>query len=322
MTGHAVPKVIITFFVVAMITVLVGYFFATGNVLSLNNLPILVSLLLLVPLYVWEKNYAKTAELSKEVNRKNKSTVFFWIFALFILALSIRIPSVLLVSGIPLEKTPVIYLTILTVLVVEKTDISAFGFKVKRIGKSLLYGMLFFLLLDGIGLAITYVLFYTFTGQTPVQTYDALPFLSTVAFMTFCVGICEEGLFRGYMQTHLEKLYSPRKAIFIQAIFFGVWHFVWNLSPFDPFGMAQYVATTFFIGLFFGYFYSKTRNLVPLVFAHGLWDSVPQGIIASTVAADAFQTVALRNQILTLALPYVISSIVTFFFIRKLVKKV
>jgi hypothetical protein len=151
LTGYAVPKVVITFFVVAMIIVLFGHFFATGNSLSLSNLPIFISLLLLVPLYVWEKNHAKRAELSKEVDGKSKSMVFFWIFALFILALSIRIPSVLLLSGLPLEKTPVICLTILTILVVEKTDISAFGFKMKRMGRSLLYGALFFLLLDGIG---------------------------------------------------------------------------------------------------------------------------------------------------------------------------
>jgi membrane protease YdiL (CAAX protease family) len=322
LTDDAVPKVVVAFFVVAMITMLFGYFFATGSSLSISNLPILVSLLLLIPLYVWEKNRAKTAELSKEVDGRNRRTVFFWILALFILALSIRIPSVLLLYGLPLEKTAVIYLTILTILVVEKTDISAFGFKIQRIGRSLLYGALFFILLDGIGLALTYVLFYTFTGQSPVQTYEALPFLSTVAFTTFCVAICEEGLFRGYMQTHLEKFYDSRKAILIQAALFGAWHFVWRLSPFDPFGMAQYVATTFIIGLFFGYFYSKTRNLVPLVFAHGLWDSVPQGIIESKTATDALQIVSFQYQILTLALPYVIGLIVTFFFIKNLVKKV
>jgi membrane protease YdiL (CAAX protease family) len=322
LTGNAVLKAVITFFVVAIITMLFGYFFATGSSLSLTNLPILVSLLLLIPLYVWEKNRAKTAELSKEVDGRNRRTVLFWILVLFILALSIRIPSVLLVYGLPLEKTAVIYLTILTILVVEKTDISAFGFKIERIGRSLVYGALFFILLDGIGLAITYVLFYTFTGQSPVQTYEALPFLLTVAFTTFCVAICEEGLFRGYMQTHLEKLYIPRKAILIQAVFFGAWHFVWNLSPFDPFGMAQYVATTFIIGLFFGYFYSKTRNLVPLVFAHGLWDSVPQGIITNTAATNALQTVGFQYQVLTLALPYGIGLIVTFFFIKNLMRKV
>ncbi len=108
--------------------------------------------------------------------------------------------------------------------------------------------------------------------------YDFTLFLLAMPFMTLCVGISEEGLFRGYMQTHFQKLYTPTKAIIIQAVFFGVWHFVWNLSPFDPFGMAMYVATTFFIGLIFGYFYSKSKNLVPLILTHGLWNSVLSGV--------------------------------------------
>jgi membrane protease YdiL (CAAX protease family) len=111
-------------------------------------------------------------------------------------------------------------------------------------------------------------------------------------------------------------------AIFIQATFFGVWHFVWDLSPFDPIGMAQYIATTFLIGLLFGYFYSKSKNLVPIIFAHGLYNSFIEGIIGNETASTALQTIPVVSQILTLLLPYAISAIAMFLFIKYLTKEI
>lgn len=280
----------------------------------------LVSVLLIIPIYVWCKSLSKRGSLTKEVNEKEKS-ILFWIFALFILALSVRIPSVLL-FGEPYEKTPLIYLTILTILFIEKKDVSAFGFKIRNLSKSLLWGLLFFLVLGGLMLLIFYPLIYVFTNQIPIQFYNVLPFLLILPFMTLCVGISEEGLFRGYMQTHLEKLYTFKKAILFQAVLFGVWHFVWDLHPFNPISMATYVCITFFIGLLFGYFYSKTKNLAPLAFAHGLYNSVPQGIVENEFAFDIFETTSFVNQILVWFLPYVVSVTLTFFFIKYLVKEI
>jgi membrane protease YdiL (CAAX protease family) len=240
---------------------------------------------------------------------------------LFILALSVRIPSVLL-FGMPYEKTPLIYLIILTVLIIEKADVSVFGFKTRNIGKSLLFGFLFSVILGGLASLSFYLMIYFFTSQVPVQSYNVLPFLLTMPFMTLCVGISEEGLFRGYMQTHLERFYSSKQAIVIQAILFGVWHFVWGLNPFDPVYMLSYVGGTFLVGLLFGYFYSKTRNLAPLVFAHGLFDSFPAGIMENQSALDAFQTISPSFQGLTWILPYIISAVLTLLFIKYLVKEV
>ena len=255
------------------------------------------------------------------MNGRDRSLVLSWIFALFILVLSIRIPSVLL-FGMPYEKTSLIYLIILTALIVEKVDVSAFGFRTRNIWKSLLFGFLFFFILGGLASLGFYLLIYVFTSQIPIQYYNILPFLLTMPFMTLCVGISEEGLFRGYMQTHLEKFYTSKQAILIQAILFGVWHFVWGLSPFDPVYMLSYVGFTFLVGLLFGYFYSKTRNLTPLVFAHGLFDSFPAGIMENQSALDAFQTISPSYQGLTWILPYIISAVLTLLFIKYLVKEV
>jgi membrane protease YdiL (CAAX protease family) len=140
--------------------------------------------------------------------------------------------------------------------------------------------------------------------------------------MTLCVGISEEGFFRGYVQTHLERIGTLKQAILAQAMLFGAWHFVWHLSPLDFVGMGQHVAETFFIGLLFGYFYSKSKNLVPLILAHGLLDSVPYGLITNHNAEVLITSLPIPNQILLYTLPYAIAGLATFLFTRRFVSKI
>jgi membrane protease YdiL (CAAX protease family) len=314
MLKKAIATVILTYLAVAFITLLSGYV-ASGE----STVPIFISLLSLIPLYLWKKNYQK-AGLLKEVDGRGKEEVLFWVLALFLLALLVRIPSVLLFN-MPYEKAPLIYLLTLTITVIERVDVSAFGFKTQKMGKAIFYGIVFYLILGGMAAFIFYLLIYLFTNQTPVLSYNISPFLLSMPFQTLLVGISEEGLFRGYIQTHLQKFYAW-KAIFIQAILFGFWHFVWNLSPFDPFSMAQYIATTFFIGLLFGYFYSKAKNLIPLILTHGLWNSFPMGIVENQEALNLLEQIQFLNQILMWLLPYAIAAVVAFFFIKYLVKEI
>lgn len=315
LAGRTILGVLAAYFAVSFGILISAYFFP-GKGESITSVPIFVSVFALIPIYVWYKKYAqKHAELSKEAISTSKRTSVLWIFAIFILAISIRVPSVLM-FGEPYEKTSVILLTILVIIIVERTNPSTFGFTTRKFGKSFIYGLVFFLLMNVLTLVIWYVPIFVFTGKNPFYTYDLLPFVLTLPFMTFCVGISEEGLFRGFIQTHFEKAYTVRKAILFQAVLFGVWHFVWNLSPFDPAAMAQYIATTFLVGLFFGYFCSKARSLVPLIFAHGLWDSFPQGIRENTVALDALGTLPFTSVILITILPYVVAMILTVLFIR------
>jgi len=315
----ATSKVVLTYFAVG-ITILMAGLMPSTERYATYSIPVLFSILLLVPLYHWQRSYRAKTVLAAEAKTRDKTATLFWILALFLLALTIRIPSVLIFNT-PYEKTPVIYLTILTILIIEKTNLTAFGFKTNSFLKSLAYGLIFFIFISGVTSLVSYALVYMSTGQMPIQSVDIVPMLSAMPFMTLCVGISEESLFRGYMQTHLEKLCNPNLAILIQAVLFGVWHFVWNLSPFDPLAMIQYVATTFFIGLFFGYFYSKTRNLIPLVLAHGLFDSVPGGIAESEHAFNLLQSTPLATQAFVSILPYVVSTILTLLFITYFAKE-
>jgi membrane protease YdiL (CAAX protease family) len=314
-------KTALTYFTVALIVFLSAYGFPQeGANASLEVIPIRLSIILLVPLYVWYKRYTSRAKLSKEVNGRTKTTIVFWILIIFALAMAVRIPSVILFD-MPYEKTPLIFLVILTIVLLEKTDASAFGFKLQNIGTSLLKGAALYLVFGGSMLLSEYLLIQGFTGQPIVISFDTLAFLSAIPFHTLCVGISEEGFFRGYMQTHLEKHYTFRKAILIQALAFGVWHFVWNISPFNPLDMAVYIATTCFWGLLVGYFYGKSRNLIPLFLTHGLWNSAIAGLLTNKAAQDALERTSIPNQISVAFLPYIISGILTFALIKYFVKE-
>ena len=320
MAENAAEKTIFVYYLVAVATLLSGYLFPTGTQL-VNTVPIAFSLFMLIPLYMWERSYQKKKPLSQETTKKNMRMTLFWIFSLFTLALSIRIPSILLFNQ-PYEKTALIYLLVLTFLLVEKTSPSTIGFRTQNLGKSLLYGVAFFAILAGVTLALTYTLIFAFTGQMPIQSFDYASALMALPFMTLCVGISEEGFFRGYVQTHLGKFFTPAQANLTQAILFGGWHFVWYLWPFNPSDMSYHVITTFFIGLVFGYFYSKTRNLVPLILVHGLWDSVPPSIIENQATIQYFATFPTVNQVLALILPFALAALATAIFTKYGIKRI
>jgi membrane protease YdiL (CAAX protease family) len=313
LTEMAFSKAVLTYFAFALVIFICAYVYST-------YVAMFFSVLLLIPIFMWERNYPEKEKLSKQVDGRDKRTTISWILKLFILALAVRIPSALLFD-MPYEKTPLIYLTVFSIIVIEKTDISAFGYKIRNMKKAVLYGLIFYAILAGLTILSIELLVYAFTSQTAIQSYAIGIFLLAMPFHTLCVGLSEEGFFRGYTQTHLEKFYSIKEAILIQAVLFGIWHFVWDLNPFNPFGMVQYIATTFFMGLAFGYFYSKVRHIASVVILHGLWNSVQLGIISNQAAFDALQKTPIGNQILVWLLPYVISITVAFLFAKFFVKQ-
>ena len=146
MTARTVAEVLAAYFAIALLVLASGYFFPQQGEQA-GSIPIALSITLLLPIYMWYKNYRTSADLSRQIKERSRGSVLFWVLALFILALLVRVPSVLL-FGAPYEKTPLILLVILVILVVEKTDVSAFGFTAKQFGKSLVCGLLLFLMLS------------------------------------------------------------------------------------------------------------------------------------------------------------------------------
>ena len=250
-----------------------------GFVEDMGVSPVITSLALLVPLFLWFKRYEKSQKTSiQEGSVASGKRVWTEVFGLFLLSMSVRIPFVLIL-GMSYEKTAVIYLLVLTAVLAIKTDVGALGFRTERFARSLLIGLVFYLALAIPMFTALFGFVYLFTGHLLVSGYNLLPAMFVFPYMTFCVGVSEEGLFRGFMQTRLARVYSERKALLVQAFLFGLWHFVWHVAPFNLVGMTIHVTTTFAFGLVFGQFFRESQNLVPLILAHGLVDTVEYGAI-------------------------------------------
>ena len=84
-------------------------------------------------------------------------------------------------------------------------------------------------------------------------------------FTCITAGVTEEFLFRGYLQTRLERLFNKTWAgILISALVFGIMHISWN--------NFFHIVGSFWIGLVLAYFYYKYRNIKILIFLHIFYD--------------------------------------------------
>ncbi|MEM9313508.1 MAG: type II CAAX endopeptidase family protein [Pseudomonadota bacterium] len=86
--------------------------------------------------------------------------------------------------------------------------------------------------------------------------------LIPVAWGSAAIG--EELLVRGFMQHRLTGMTGPLLGAFLQALIFGLAHFYQGITG---------IVTTFAIGFAFGLVYLRSRNLLPLIVAHGLIDT-------------------------------------------------
>ena len=117
----------------------------------------------------------------------------------------------------------------------------------------------------------------------PLELHIINPELLGYMFFFFLTNaFLEEILFRGLIQNSLKTRYSPKIAILVSAIIFGVWHAGWPLLNASP---GESVITTvtlmvFFttiLGLLFGIYYerfSSGKSLMGLVVAHTIFNYV------------------------------------------------
>ena len=269
---------IVTVYTLVSLLVFASDLVQLGRIEDIELAPMMASLVLLIPLTLWyTKAQTQGAALDSKAGRRN---IWSEVLVLFSLAMTVRIPFVLLL-GMSFEKTPLIYLLALTVVLIKKADLGSFGFKTKKLGFSLLIGLVYYVIFAFFMFSFLLISVYLATGHLLIVGYDPLPPMLVFPFMTFCVGVSEEGLFRGFMQTRLSLAYSKRQALWIQAFLFGIWHFVWHIAPFDPIGMVAHVSSTLVFGLVFGHFFEISGNLAPLILAHGLVDTVEYGAVVN-----------------------------------------
>lgn len=247
-----------------------------GRIEDIELAPMIVSIILLIPLTLW---YRQARTQSTTLNSKvERSAIWSEVLVLFSLAMVVRIPFVLLLD-MSFEKTPLIYLLAFTLVLAKKVDMRSVGFWTEKLGFSLLIGLIYYLVFAFFMFSSLFISVYLTTGHLLIVGYELLPSMFVFPFMTLCVGVSEEGLFRGFMQTRLSLAYSKKQALWVQAFLFGIWHFVWHITPFDPMGMVAHVLSSLVFGLVFGRFFEISRNLVPLILAHGLVDTITYGAV-------------------------------------------
>ncbi|MCS7114733.1 MAG: CPBP family intramembrane metalloprotease [Candidatus Bathyarchaeota archaeon] len=86
-----------------------------------------------------------------------------------------------------------------------------------------------------------------------------------IAVTSLTAGVCEEIVWRGYLQTRFERLLLGKilAAVLLQAVLFGFWH-----------SISVHTLFTAVFGFVYGLVYAKTKRLVPVMVSHWLGDVV------------------------------------------------
>ena len=96
----------------------------TTPIYAVPIIPVLLSFILLLPLYWWV--YKRPRKL-EHYEKQDLKSIFLIFLLLFILIMIFR-TLILLKYGLPLEKTPMIFLVVLQIIFLEGFYLSDFGF--------------------------------------------------------------------------------------------------------------------------------------------------------------------------------------------------
>ena len=157
------------------------------------------------------------------------------------------------------------------------------GFKKKDMLKNILKGFILCLVFYTLGFAIEFITLsmkdnpghieffvtgFSLTGN--VVKYTGIPFVLMCIFFNIINVWMEEGLFRGFYIEYLNKKYDVKKAIFISAFLFGLWHLVtpirslidgdMNLITFIIMSIG-YVILSGIMGIKWGLLYKMTGSI-------------------------------------------------------------
>jgi membrane protease YdiL (CAAX protease family) len=156
------------------------------------------------------------------------------------------------------------------------------GLKVKNVSTSALFAF--------IGIATVYAIFfgpvqaflikYGYLNFEYVQVYSEFFYslrslspgrllINTLYWLT-AVGFSEEVVYRGFIQSRLQRVTSPLKAIVISSFIFMLFH----INTFELVPLLFRLCRVFMIGFVFGFTYYRTDNLLGIVIIHGLMDGI------------------------------------------------
>ena len=137
------------------------------------------------------------------------------------------------------------------------------GISVQLLFTTLMIGLALIILLDEADRLIN--MFF----PMPAEMQEALKDLMTLESWSdyiligfgavFAAAICEESLFRGFIQVSMEAYGSVTRAVLFSALLFGLAHF-------NPWWMVQILI----LGVFLGFISWRSNSAIPGMFIHGL----------------------------------------------------
>jgi len=171
------------------------------------------------------------------------------------------------------------------ILFITRGKISSYGFNTKENPPIFTHKRM---LLLGVAFGLFFSLRYIpqIIRNAPISIATPVTFFSVVGNMAFqwiVVGVSEETMFRGLIQTYLMKNLEGNVQMLghnlhigtvIGAIFWGVFHFINILiMPLGP--VIFYVILTTAIGFAMGYAYQRTGSLLTTIIVHNTIFGVP-----------------------------------------------
>ncbi len=113
---------------------------------------------------------------------------------------------------------------------------------------------------------------YSITQPSPlIPDLSPVNLLLLMIIMIFVVGLVEEFIFRGIIQTRLEESLGPAGGILLASLLFGIMH--------SSYGTPYEMAYTFLVGGVLGYFFYRTKSLSFVVMIHGFINVFLFGLI-------------------------------------------
>jgi len=204
-----------------------------------------------------------------------KTIVNIFILLVIITALTFAFKFVNNIRVISLKITVMYLIYIAFILVVlffcylGKIRIKELGFTEKKVPIQILIGLAIAI---GLGFLIG-VLPIMIGGSDASLIGKKQTNLTNIIFLMITdvifIGTCEELIFRGYIQTKINKLSNHKwVGVLIAAALFGLWHII-N-------GVWFQVLFTFLIGCVFGFCraYLKNCSLLSVIIAHGFYDAL------------------------------------------------
>ncbi|MHA1270102.1 MAG: CPBP family intramembrane glutamic endopeptidase [Candidatus Helarchaeota archaeon] len=133
------------------------------------------------------------------------------------------------------------------------------GFVKKDILKNILFGII-----GGSGFLVASLIFFK------VPQYNVLDLIILFGF-TIIVGITEESIFRGFVQTELNSLYKSIIAILITSVLFAAVHMPRMITEVGIIGLIGMVSFTI-LGIIIGHYRRYSNSIISVILLHAFWD--------------------------------------------------